>query len=397
METTRAATGSLQGLVDGLAEELARSVVIDDPLVRVVCTSRHFGDEDEVRVRAVLQRDPGREVSGYVLAQGVARWTGAGTVPANAELGLRSRLCVPLRAQGELLGLLLVMDADGSLTDAEIARIEEVARSAAALLQRDRPDRTEQLVADLLSDDGAVRRRAVRDCVATHRIAETAQVAVVAVDASAGAGPAVEATLRSVLEAAARMHPGHSLVAVEGGRGTLVRTAARLDPAELVTQGERIVLGAAPVLAAGAVVAGIGDAAAGPDQALRSAQQARAAARAARLLPHCGPVARWADLGAYGPLMMLPAEALHPGLVPEPVLLLLGHPKAARLVPTLRTYLDLGGSVPRTAEALHLHRTSLYYRLEQVTTITGLDLDDGGHRLLLHLGLLLAELTGPGD
>src|SRR4051794_23970195 len=248
METTRAATGSLQALVDGLAEELARSVVIDDPLVRVVCTSRHFGDEDEVRVRAVLQRDPGREVSGYVLAQGVARWTGAGTVPANAELGLRSRLCVPLRAQGELLGLLLVMDAEGSLTDAEVARIEEGARSAAALLQRDRPDRTEQLVADLLSDEIAVRRRAVRDCVARHRIGETAQVVGVAVDAGEGAGPAAEATLRSVLEAAARMRPGRSLVAVEGGRGTLVRTAGRLDPAELVAQGERIVA-AAPVLA----------------------------------------------------------------------------------------------------------------------------------------------------
>ena len=77
-----AATSALQALVDDLADELQRSVVVNDPVVRMLCTSRHFGDEDEVRVRAVLQRDAGPDVSRYVLDQGVARWTRAGTVPA---------------------------------------------------------------------------------------------------------------------------------------------------------------------------------------------------------------------------------------------------------------------------------------------------------------------------
>ncbi len=89
---------------------------------------------------------------------------------------------------------------------------------------------------------------------------------------------------------------------------------------------------------------------------------------------------------------MLPDGAVTAALVPEPVERLLAHRKAVRLVPTLRTFLDTAGSVPRTAEVLHLHRTSLYYRLEQITEITGLDLDDGGDRLVLHLGLLAADL-----
>ncbi|MGW3232678.1 PucR family transcriptional regulator, partial [Kitasatospora sp. NPDC001095] len=51
----RAGGEVLQALVDGLAEELGRSVVLDDPLVRMICASRHFGDEDRVRVRTLLQ------------------------------------------------------------------------------------------------------------------------------------------------------------------------------------------------------------------------------------------------------------------------------------------------------------------------------------------------------
>jgi hypothetical protein len=48
----------LQQLVDETAEALQRSVVLDDPQVRPLCTSRHFDDADEVRVRAVPEHHP---------------------------------------------------------------------------------------------------------------------------------------------------------------------------------------------------------------------------------------------------------------------------------------------------------------------------------------------------
>jgi DNA-binding PucR family transcriptional regulator len=107
-----------------------------------------------------------------------------------------------------------------------------------------------------------------------------------------------------------------------------------------------------------------------------------------------GPVARWESLGPYAILLQLP----DPGPVPEPLQRLLRHRSAPRLVATLRAFLDHAGSMPRTAEALHLHRTSLYYRLDRITELTGLDLDDGRDRLLLHLGLLVLDLRGgPGQ
>ena len=47
-----------------------------------------------------------------------------------------------------------------------------------------------------------------------------------------------------------------------------------------------------------------------------------------------------------------------------------------------------------TAEALFLHRASLYYRLQRIEELTGASLKSGSDRLVLHLGLKLARLLG---
>lgn len=86
----RARPGSpgLQVLVDELAEKLGRSVAVDDPLVRVICTSRHFGDEDPVRIGTLLQGRADNATVRYVLAQGVAQWPKPGFIEGRDDLGL---------------------------------------------------------------------------------------------------------------------------------------------------------------------------------------------------------------------------------------------------------------------------------------------------------------------
>src|SRR4051794_233799 len=165
----------------------------------MLCTSRHFGDEDEVRVRAVLQRDAGAEVSRYVLDQGVARWTRPGVVPGRADLRMHDRLCVPLRARGALVGLLMVIDADRTLTGDEVARIEEVSRTAAAVLERDGTGDRERegALQRLLGDDPAERRAAARESTAAGWVGDDGAVVVVVLDtATADAEP----VLRTVLD-----------------------------------------------------------------------------------------------------------------------------------------------------------------------------------------------------
>ena len=60
---------------------------------------------------------------------------------------------------------------------------------------------------------------------------------------------------------------------------------------------------------------------------------------------------------------------------------------------TLETYLDSACDARATAAALHLHRTSLYYRLSRIEALTGVDLATGSGRLELHLALGLARLA----
>ncbi|MFD0440296.1 PucR family transcriptional regulator [Streptomyces chartreusis] len=402
VRTTRNAGEHLQSLVDDLADDLGRSVAVNDPVVRVLCTSRHFGDEDRLRVRAVLQRDAGAEASEYILGQGVARWAGPGVLDGCADLGMNSRLCVPLREQGELLGLLMVTDADSTLTAAEITRIEEVSKTAAALLYRDRlaadSDRAERehTVMGLLSPDPAARHEALRAATGYGWPTDTAQVvvSVLHVRGRPTADAETELALRNVLDSAARRQPQRLLPAVADGRGVLVQVRRRIQYDEALALVLRMAGGLGQLLPdEGTAVAGVSSTGDGLDSAWRLLEQARVAARGARLVSGLGPVATWESIGAYGILLRLPDAALEPALIPDPLARLLRHEKGPRLAETLKAFLDHGGSIPRTAEALHLHRTSLYYRLDQIRSITGADLDDGRDRLLLHMGLLACDLV----
>jgi DNA-binding PucR family transcriptional regulator len=73
---------------------------------------------------------------------------------------------------------------------------------------------------------------------------------------------------------------------------------------------------------------------------------------------------------------------------------LLDSGDAAVLVPTLECYLDLGGDARAAAEALFVHRSSLYGRLHRIEEVARVDLGSGEDRLELHLGLRLWRLGG---
>jgi len=392
-------------MVDDLAEELGRSVVINDPVVRLICTSRHFGDEDGLRIRAVLQRDAGAEAIRFILAQGVARWSAPGMLAGREDLSMLPRLCVPLRERGELLGLLMVIDADRSLTAAQLHRITEASLGMAAQLYRHRlatdsgrGDR-EDALRELLGDNPA--RRAAR--LTGHGGGlprEAPHVVVTALEVHGAVEPPaqIELALRTVLDAATRRRPARCATVADPDEGLLLQVMDRLEREELAAQARRMVDELRHLLAGAPVcVAGIGGAAPGLAEAWTSRAQASTAARGARLLPELAGVGEWDELGCYTVLLHLPDSALTPALLPQPLRALLRHDRGARLVRTLRIFLDHAGSIPHTAAALHLHRTSLYYRLGQIREITGLDLDDGEHRLRLHLGLRIVDLLGPGQ
>lgn len=114
-------------------------------------------------------------------------------------------------------------------------------------------------------------------------------------------------------------------------------------------------------------------------------REAVAAARASVAQPRLGPVARWSGIGPYRLLTALP-----PG--PDPAVRPLLSPAHAELAHTAEVFLDRAGQAGRTASALGIHRQTLYYRLSRIEQLTGLDLDEGEDRLLLHMALKAARL-----
>ncbi|WP_028474428.1 PucR family transcriptional regulator [Nocardioides alkalitolerans] len=399
------ATRDLQRVVDQLAEHLQRSVVLDDPDITLIAASRHYGDQDEQRIRAVLQRDVGSPAIAHILDQGVLRWTSPGVIPARDDIGMGRRHAMPVRWRGQVLGLLIVIDADASMDAGEVARLAQAADELATLLYREQiaDDReraaTEELVRQLLASGAEARHEAGRVLVERGYLKAGRWFSVLTAEvthAEGGVHPGTVTALRVAAEGVLRGRPSTGAYAVDGHRLALVQVWSQTEVApHLRRQAETLRDTIAPLLEQGGdVVVGIGPAVADLDDCARAGRGAVLATRAAARVPAFGGLASYDDLGGYVPLLAVPPETLTEELVPAGLLRLRAADRGGKLVPTLRCFLAHGGNVGEAATELHLHRTSLYYRLERIAEITGSPLDSGEVRLALHQGLLVLDLLG---
>ncbi|HEU5266928.1 MAG TPA: helix-turn-helix domain-containing protein, partial [Jatrophihabitans sp.] len=95
----------------------------------------------------------------------------------------------------------------------------------------------------------------------------------------------------------------------------------------------------------------------------------------------------WSALGSWHLIVDAPAELapadIHPGAD-----VLAGQPRSDLLL-TARALLENGSDVTSTAAQLHIHRTTLYYRLERIEALTGVELKSGAGRDDLLMALRL--------
>lgn len=80
-------------------------------------------------------------------------------------------------------------------------------------------------------------------------------------------------------------------------------------------------------------------------------------------------------------------------LVAPELLLLLEYDrqKGTQYFDTLRTYLLMERDIPKTAESMIIHRTTLIYRLKKIQSMTNVNLEDSEQRLYLLLSLRLLK------
>lgn len=376
---------SVQDHVDDLAGVLGRGVSVDDLDGGLVAYSAHT-DADAARTLAILSRRVAAEIEEWQNSHGIAVARGPVRVPANAELGMTARVCFPLRFSGVLVGYLWIIEGPAPLGAADRRVAEAHATEIAALLHQDLAGAPTAgaLLRSLAAGDVRVRAEARRS-LAVRGPVRLAAILVGGLDGRpmTGADPGVGRRFGVVMGSVA----GRAIAHFVSMPYALVLVAARAEESAAEMREAAAAALSVPV------TAGVSGAMDSLDGSQAGRDQALAAAELAMLDPALPPTAVWERLGAYRQLMGLDLASAERPAVCEPLERLREHDRRGHLVTTLERYLDSGCDARATAERLHLHRTSLYYRLGRIEELTGRDLSAGPDRLELHLALKLARLA----
>jgi hypothetical protein len=377
--------------LDDLIEDLARLVdapcTLEDPDFRLIGFSDHRNDDvvDVIRQRSILERRSSTEVRAWFQAQGIADSPGPLRTPADPDLGIVARLCVPARHLGRVHGYFWLIDPDQRIDESTWPEAMRIAEAAAGLLNvaERRQGHRDALFRELVEGGHVAARASAVDfahagsldlrepltCVLVERPDLLDQIA--SRPSRAGvvwvrSGPAVAgAVVRASLLAAATDI---------GGLLTAIGLGRRVDALDRATR-----------VAVGPTVEGI-------DELARAYRGAEVALRVARNRAP-GEVVAWQGLGPLALLGVARDDDLSAAVIDQQMQSFLAD-AAVDVLETVRIWLDEAGSAGRTAARLSVHRQTVYHRLAQVEKATGSDLSRGQDRLRLHLALHLAPYLG---
>lgn len=419
--------GDYQDLVDEISALLAVPATLENRDFGLIAFGAHDSDSafdettlDPVRTRSILTRTSTPAVRAWFEGFGIARATGPVRIPAAPDAGvLRDRICLPVRHRGIVLGYVWLLDSTPGPTQDQLASAMKVTDRIGTLLadeERAGADLSRELRAVLTAERGwqydmavAALRAALGGaeadglhtvvCVTPWAEADAPSSRSLPGAAALCTVPrgAVGAAEQADRAGAAGQHATKGDGPAQEGRALRRCTATRARPAPWrffcacarATTSPRPHRRKPTARRRGKQGGDRRDRdlpprARGPQHRLAGGHfggPRRPCPAQAR------PVAQWSGIGPYRMLTVLPADPAHDPAVRE--LLDRSHAELAR---TAEVFLDHAGQAGRTAAALGIHRQTLYYRLSRVEELTGLDLDEGEDRLLLHMALKTARL-----
>jgi hypothetical protein len=321
-----------------------------------------------VRRSSILTRETAPAVAAWLEGLGLHRARELVDLPENEALGMTQRVVLPIRHGDVLLGFLWVIVGDQPLTEVDRAAIArggaEVADNLWGRLREadERRTRINALLAQAFAGEPVA-----ADLAATLRWPQAGSFAV----AVSSGGDEIAERLRRRRGAA-----DFAWLAQDDRVVILARDPAPSLADELATAGARGGLSAR--------IARLADI----PEAIR---QADVAAVCVKARPDHAPVAAYDQLGSWALIATLWMAAGQP-LPPHPINELLMHRRGDQLLDALEGLLEHGGDVAAAAKALHLHRATLYRRIQRIEAITGLDFHRGEDRLSAHLALRLLRL-----
>ncbi|MFF4056869.1 PucR family transcriptional regulator [Streptomyces sp. NPDC001668] len=435
--------GDYQELVDEISELLGVPATLENRDFELIAFGAYDSEGDldpsaldPVRTRSILTRRSTAAVRTWFEGFGITRATGPVRIPPTPEAGVyRGRICLPVRHRGVVLGYVWLLDSEPGPTDPQLEAAMRVTARLGALLADEAQhgaDLSRELRAVLTAERGWQADMAVAALRTALGSRGDGPYAVVCVAPWPSADPDDAPSPRTIPHATAlctvpcgpsaqslavlvRLRATDTLTPASTAAGRLLERARGVEGGDDAggRDGSGARLGGGPGAvrdaagpdavrgtavpgavrgttvpgAAAAAAAGVAAARVGLAELAPAWQEASAAARAALAEPRLGPVAEWSRVGPYRLLTSLP-----PGTAHDPAVRPLLSPAHRELARTAETYLDCAGQAGRTATELGIHRQTLYYRLSRVEQLTGLDLDDGEDRLLLHMALKAARL-----
>lgn len=396
----------LQRLVESLGRRLSRSVAIDDPSIRLLAHSSHAAEVDDARVESIMRREVPAELVRHIQESGLFEATDLFTLPASPELGMSIvRIGMPIRDDRAVIGILWLLTSDGEVSEDEAQAVREAAEAASRLMHREHllgelsRGRKRELMRDLISAEPRLCREAAERLIDEELVTTGPVTTLVVRVGEPGSDPLTEGERLALAEGMERARqplplrtslqldrPDHGIMAI-------VRSGTRREVEQIGADLHREVC-ARTGRAAHECQVGIGAERSSLADTRASYLEARRAADVAGVVRSLGPVAPYARLGVYALLAELPPDRLSLSLHPGLRRLIEADTDKDSLAHTLETYLDAAGSVQQTAARLHVHRTTVYYRLDRIQELVGVDLSIGADRLTLHLGIKVARLIG---
>lgn len=98
----------VEQLVERVAQKLGRGLSLEDLDGLLLAYSSNQSHADRVRVNFLLSKRVPVDVSAWQLSHGIATAVRPVVIPANPELGMLGRVCVPLMVRGFRVGYLWV-------------------------------------------------------------------------------------------------------------------------------------------------------------------------------------------------------------------------------------------------------------------------------------------------
>ena len=386
-----------------IAAHLGRALSLEDLEGGLLAYSAHQATADRVRTNFLLSKMVPPDVSDWQLSHGIATAVRPVPVPANTELGMLGRVCVPLLARGFRVGYLWVLQLDDELEpDAILQELRAI---------RPEMDSLAEMLLNRTSADSDGRRANEFQFLGACSGDRDALVSVGGWPGVHGRGPWRLAILLDrgksaqrnpaesiLLQRLSALHATLGINSVLFSAGTETHAVLLLQDGSDGFDGSEVLrrFGLEVSRRAGQPTApallGLSE----PFSDLRrlpgAYAEARSAVQAAWVDAQLGPLVSFRAIGVYQLFAVegrdvLPSESALFSELRE-----LDH--NAELLPVLELLYDKDGSVAEVAEQLHLHRTSIYNRLGRIRSLLGVDPLGGHARLELHLALKADRWAG---